>query len=105
MAQFEISRDGRNPAGEEGRPPQWRAKFSVDFEPVGAVDAQISLEGDRVRVGLWVAREAIATRLGDAQSYLSQRLAAAGLQLELAIHGGRIPDISGSAGRLLDQSA
>ncbi len=105
VAQFEISRDPWHGARDGDRQPHWRARFSVDFEPVGAVDAQISLEGDRVRVGLWVARDAIARGLDDAQGRLRQRLAAAGLQLELAIHSGRAPEVTAAAGRLLDQSA
>ncbi|CAN5409237.1 hypothetical protein BH10PSE5_BH10PSE5_06690 [soil metagenome] len=105
VAQFEISRDSPGRARDEEREPLWRARFSVDFEPVGPVDAQVAFEGDLARVSLWVFRTEAAERLRAAQPLLAQALAAANLQLELAVHSGPPPAPPTSAGRLLDQSA
>src|SRR5258708_8591682 len=38
VAQFEIARDGRN-APAEGIKPAWRARFSLDVEPIRPVHA------------------------------------------------------------------
>lgn len=106
VAQFEISRDGGGGQGrEDDREPLWRARFSVDFEPVGPVDAQLAFEGDLARVSLWVARGPVADRLRAAQPALAQALAAANLQLEMAVHSGPPPQPATPSGRLLDQSA
>ena len=105
VAQFEISRDSQGRARDEERQPLWRARFSVDFEPVGPIDAQVAFDGDLARVSLWVLRTDAADRLRAAQPLLAQALAAANLQLELAIHSGPPPAPATSSGRLLDQSA
>ncbi|WP_340643731.1 flagellar hook-length control protein FliK [Phenylobacterium sp.] len=105
VAQFEISRDSEGRAQQEEREPLWRARFSVDFEPVGPIDAQVAFEGDLARVSLWVQRTDAAERLRIAQPMLAQALAAANLQLELVVHSGPPPAPPTGAGRLLDQSA
>ncbi|MBP7648484.1 MAG: flagellar hook-length control protein FliK [Phenylobacterium sp.] len=105
VAQFEISRDSQGRARDEDREPLWRARFSVDFEPVGPIDAQVAFEADLARVSLWVLRADAAERLRAAQPMLARALAAAGLQLELAVHSGPPPAPATTAGRLLDQSA
>ena len=105
VAQFEISRDSEGRARQEDREPLWRARFSVDFEPVGPVDAQVAFEGDLARVSLWVLRADAADRLRAAQPLLARALAAANLQLELAVHSGPPPAPATPSGRLLDQSA
>jgi len=73
VAQFEISRDGRAATPTDGLGPVWRARFSVDIDPIGRVHAQVALRGVRAAVTLWAERpegaarlRAGATRLGDA---------------------------------------
>ena len=56
IAQFEIDRDGRN-ASAEGAAPAWRARFSLNFEPLGPVHVQLSQAGPRTAVNLWAERE------------------------------------------------
>ena len=62
IAQFEVSRDGRMPQAD----PQariWRARFSLDVEPMGPVHALIALSGARASVTLWAERATSASRL------------------------------------------
>src|SRR5262245_45906866 len=41
VAQFEIARDGRGGSAREAQQPAWRARFTLDVEPIGPVHAQI----------------------------------------------------------------
>ncbi len=72
---------------------------------MGPIDAQVAFDGDLARASLWVLRPDAAERLRAAQPVLAQALAAANLQLELAVHSGPPPAPTTSSGRLLDQSA
>src|SRR5262249_12208734 len=64
VAQFEIPRDGRH-APQEGIKAAWRARFSLDIEPIGPVHAQIALTGARAAVTLWAERPETSTQLRD----------------------------------------
>jgi hypothetical protein len=78
MAQFEISREGRAPKAD----PQtrvWRARFSLDAEPMGPVHAMIALAGSRTSVTLWAERITTATRLNESAPILRDALRAAEL--------------------------
>ena len=79
IAQFEVSRDGRA-AREEKRAPVWRARFSLDLEPMGPVHALVALAGERASVTLWAERPATATRLNEQSTMLSEALRAAELE-------------------------
>ena len=79
IAQFEVSRDGRA-AREEKRAPVWRARFSLDLEPMGPVHALVALAGERASVTLWAERAATATRLNEQSTLLSEALRAAELE-------------------------
>ena len=73
IAQFEIARDGRSvPA--EGIKPVWRARFTIDIEPMGAVHAQVALIGSRTAVTLWAERGESAAKLRQNSSLLSDAL-------------------------------
>ena len=43
----------------------WRARFSLDLEPMGPVHALVALAGERASVTLWAERAATATRLNE----------------------------------------
>jgi hypothetical protein len=76
---FEIARDsGGSPV--EPQAAAWRARFSLDVEPVGAVHALVTLIGDRASVTLWAERMSTAARLNDAAPLLGDALRAAELQ-------------------------
>jgi len=79
IAQFEVSRDGQ--AAKSGRQlPTWRARFSLDVEPMGPVYALVALAGARTSVTLWAERHATAARLNDNAAMLSEALRAAELE-------------------------
>ena len=49
IAQFEVSRDG-SAAKADPQARIWRARFSLDVEPMGPVHAMIALAGARASV-------------------------------------------------------
>jgi hypothetical protein len=79
IAQFEVSRDGRN-AKSDAPTATWRARFSLDLEPMGAVHAMIALSGERASVTLWAERAATAAQLNESAPLLNQALRAAELE-------------------------
>ena len=64
IAQFEVSRDG-SAAKADPQARIWRARFSLDVEPMGPVHAMIALAGARTSVTLWAERAATATQLNE----------------------------------------
>jgi hypothetical protein len=79
IAQFEITRDGRAPKAE-AQTRVWRARFSLDAEPMGPVHAMIALAGSRTSVTLWAERITTATRLNESAPMLRDALRAAELE-------------------------
>jgi Flagellar hook-length control protein FliK len=78
IAQFEISRDGRA-VTTDGR-AIWRARFSVDVEPMGPVHAQVTLLGNRAAVMLWAERPHSAAQLRERSGLLAEALKQADLE-------------------------
>jgi len=78
VAQFEISRDGRTLRADP-HAHTWRARFSLDVEPMGPVHALIALTGSRTSVTLWAERASTAARLDENAAMLSEALRAAAL--------------------------
>jgi hypothetical protein len=76
---FEIARDGRA-APAEPQSAAWRARFSLDLEPMGPVHALVTLAGDRASVTLWAERPSTAAQLNDSAPLLGEALRAAELQ-------------------------
>ena len=105
-AQFEISRDGGGSGGEGGRAMgrTWRARFSLDVEPMGPVHAQVALTGDRARVSLWVERPAAMARLRTGEERLNSALREAALEPEVAFHTGQPRASAAAPGQFLDQA-
>uniref|UniRef100_B0SZ05 Flagellar hook-length control protein-like C-terminal domain-containing protein n=1 Tax=Caulobacter sp. (strain K31) TaxID=366602 RepID=B0SZ05_CAUSK len=105
-AQFEISRDGGGSGGEGGRASgrTWRARFSLDVEPMGPVHAQVALTGDRARVSLWAERPASMARLRGGEERLNSALREAALEPELAFHAGQPRAPAAAPGQFLDQA-
>ena len=106
VAQFEISRDGGGAGGEGGRQAgrTWRARFSLDVEPMGPVHAQVALTGDRARVSLWAERPASMARLRGGQARLDAALREAALEPEVAFHAGQPRSAAAAPGQFLDQA-
>lgn len=104
IAQFEIRRDGRGgKAGQSG--PVWRARFSLDVEPMGPVHAQIVLMGERAWVTLWAEREASIQILRDKEALLSQALKDSDVVPELAFCLGAPHRRAAPAGQFLDRAS
>lgn len=106
VAQFEISRDGSGEAGSaEGSDRVWRARFSIDLEPVGPVHAQVSLVGERASVRMWADRDATAAQLRAEAPRLSQALRDAELTPgDIVIGSGAPPAQSAPRGHFLDRA-
>jgi hypothetical protein len=103
---FEIARDGRA-APAEPQSAAWRARFSLDLEPMGPVHALVTLSGDRASVTLWAERHATAAQLNDNAPLLGDALRAAELQpSELAFRVGAPRAAKPAApGRFMDRAS
>ncbi len=106
IAQCEISRDGRSQA-EGDQVPVWRARFSVNVEPIGPVHGQIALLGERAAVTLWAERPEAAEEMRERTALLAQALQDAELDPDIHIRMGapRRPQSAHAAGRFLDQAS
>jgi flagellar hook-length control protein FliK len=104
LAQFEIGRDGRAVTAD-GR-AIWRARFSLDVEPIGPVHVQVALLGERAAVTLWAEREASAAQLRDSAPMLSEALRRAELEPgEIQCRTGAPAAPRPAAGRFLDRAS
>ena len=83
IAQLEIARDGRQGASANATKPVWRARFSVDLEPIGSVHALVTLNGTlnggRTAVTLWAERPETSAQLRANVGGLTQALRGAEL--------------------------
>jgi hypothetical protein len=104
VAQFEISRDGASGGGADAA-QTWRARFSIDLEPLGPVHVQVALTGARAGVTLWAERPQSAATLRAAQGALSQGLEEARFAPAIAINTGAPPVAAAPTGRFLDQAS
>jgi Flagellar hook-length control protein FliK len=106
VAQFEISRDGGHAAAADAQ-PTWRARFSIDLEPMGPVHVQVALTGARAGVSLWAERPATAAQLRAGQAALAEGLEKAEFAPAVSVHVGAPPRSAAPprAGRFLDQAS
>ena len=107
VAQFEISRDGGGggAAGGVAEARTWKVRFSLDVEPMGRIDAQLALTGERARVSLWAERPEAMARLRGGEEMLNAALREAALEPEVAFHAAPSPVAPLAApGRFLDQA-
>ena len=101
MAQFVIDHDEEAATGSSGG-PAWRARFSIDVEPLGPVHLHLRVGRDSSGVTLWAEREGGVERLRGQGAALAQALSA-----EVAIHPGA-PNRSTPTpgpGQFVDQSS
>lgn len=108
VAQFEVSRDGGGTGGGEGErlvERTWRARFSLDVEPLGPVHVQIALTGARTRVGLWAERPEAMASLRAGEEALSSALRQAELSPEIAVHPGSPVAVLTAPGRFVDRAS
>ena len=107
VAQFEIARDGHR-APTEGTKPAWRARFSLDVEPIGPVHAQIALTGTRAAVTLWAERPDTSAQLRDNAGKLADALRQAELEPgDVLVRAGSPPRPREpvASGRFLDRAS
>ncbi|WP_297511596.1 flagellar hook-length control protein FliK [uncultured Caulobacter sp.] len=109
VAQMEISRDGGGAGGGVAAPVErtYRARFSIDVEPLGPVHALVTLTGARTRVSLWAERSETIARLRAGEESLGAALREAELSPEVAVHSGAPPsaDGGGPLGHFVDQAS
>jgi len=106
VAQFEISRDGKAATRTDGLGPVWRARFSVDIDPIGRVHAQIALRGVRAAVTLWAESPEGAARLRAGATKLSDALRTAELDAgDLVVRDGAPRSRVIAAGHFLDRAS
>jgi len=104
IAQFEIRRDGRGATAEQSG-PAWRARFSLDIEPIGPIHAQIVLMDGRAWVTLWAEREASVQILRQNEKLLSQALKETDVVPEVAFCLGAPHRRVAPAGQFLDRAS
>ena len=104
VAQFEIERDGGGGPNQAERTPIWRARFSLDMEPLGPVHAEIALMGERAGVSLWAERPDSLALLNEQRGELAQALREADFTPEVALHAGAPHRPAPPAGRFVDQA-
>jgi hypothetical protein len=105
VAQFEVSRDGKSTEGE-AKASVWRARFSLDLEPMGPVHAMVAIVGERASVTLWAERMSTATRLTEQSAMLNDALRAAELEpSDFSVRVGTPPVMRHAApGRFMDRA-
>jgi hypothetical protein len=104
VAQFEVSRDGKGT--QEAQASVWRARFSLDLEPMGPVHAMVAIIGERASVTLWAERTITATRLTEQSGMLNDALRAAELEpSDFSVRVGTPPVMRHVApGRFMDRA-
>jgi hypothetical protein len=106
VAQFEIARDARSTKPDEPK-VVWRARFTLDMEPMGPVHALIALNGTRTAVTLWAERDASAARLRADAPLLAEALQLAELEPgDVQVRSGEPPrPRPAGAGKFLDRAS
>lgn len=109
VAQFEISHDGGGSGGGAIGPAErtYKARFSIDIEPLGPVHAMVTLTGARTRVSLWAERAETIARFRAGEESLAAALREAELSPEVAVHSGAPPSPGGVSplGHFVDQAS
>lgn len=109
VAQFEISHDGGGAGGGAVGAAErtYKARFSIDVEPLGPVHALVTLTGARTRVSFWAERAETIARLRAGEEILGAALRKAELSPEVAVHSGAPPAPGGVSplGHFVDQAS
>ena len=99
VAQFEIERDARAP-GADSSSDVWRARFSIDVEPLGPVHVHLNLHPDRAAVTVWAERDGSLERLRAHGEALARELTA-----DVVFHPGAPIRPTPGAGQFVDQTS
>jgi hypothetical protein len=99
MAQFEVERDGAGSTGVDAAQP-WRARFSIDIEPLGPVHVHVAMSGGKAAVSVWAER-------ADSLAWLRGQGAelASALPAEVVFRAGTPGGATPARGHFLDQTS
>lgn len=99
MAQFEVERDGAGSGGGDA-PAPWRARFSIDIEPLGPVHVHLAMSGGKAAVSVWAER-------ADSLAWLRGQGAelAGALPAEVVFRAGAPGGVAAPRGHFLDQTS
>jgi hypothetical protein len=103
IAQFEIDRDGAA-VGRDEDERVWRARFSLDVDPMGPVHAKITLSGRVARVAIWAENDDTLARLSQQKDDLSNALLGEDLDGQVAILPGAPTTAAPAAGQFMDKA-
>jgi hypothetical protein len=101
MAQFQIERDAPDTGAAEGaEAAPWRARFSIDIEPLGPVHVHVAMNGGKAAVSVWAER-------GDSLEWLRGQGAAlaSALPAEVVFRPGSPGGAAPARGHFLDQTS
>ena len=99
MAQFEIERDGAGSGGGDAAAP-WRARFSIDIEPLGPVHVHVAMSGGKAAVSVWAERTDSLDWLRGQGEALAHALPA-----EVVFRAGAPGGATPARGHFLDQTS
>lgn len=104
LVRFEIDRQAQ---GKRKETPDviWRARLSLDIEPLGPVHAQIALRGAKAWVSLWAERPETAQLLETQQPLLRQSLGTDALEADILLQTGAPAGEPATGGAIRDASA
>jgi hypothetical protein len=105
VAQLRVEQEAAHREGPDIR-PLWRANFSIDLEPIGAVHASIALFGERAAVTLYAERDDSAQMLREGLPLLEAGLNDAALEAgELRCRAGAPSAQRSAPGLFVDQAS
>jgi hypothetical protein len=103
VGQFQIDRDGEPP--QDGGPdPIWRVRFSLDFAPIGPIQARISLSGGQAHVALWAENNDTWSLLDAQQGDLADALLEDELVAQVAVFRGQPNVAPAPAGQFMNRA-
>ena len=101
---FEIERDPPKPGARAGEAPVWRVRFALDGEPLGPLQALVTMQGKAVNVSVWATREDTTKLLRAAAPDLREALMHEAFErAELEIFTGAPAQPKAAAGQFLDR--
>jgi hypothetical protein len=104
MTQFEIRREGKGTGPDREQGATWRTRFALDIDPLGPIEAHLTLAHGHLGVALWAQSADGAERLRAHVETLNARLAAARLPADVSVYHGTPAAPAPAAGRLVDQT-
>jgi hypothetical protein len=101
LAQFVVDRDPEGSAAAADQAPAWRARFSIDVEPLGPVHVHLRMAGDQTAVTVWAERPESLEQLRSEGVALARALPA-----EVTFRRGAPPrQPAPASGRFIDQTS